>query len=99
MLAYQPGVITRAVAEGSDDSSTGIMIVLMFYCYDSEGLQGRARVLGRFPESNLYIALGHAENLYRIITLPFSTLTTPRWCIAQVHPPSKLETWLRESRV
>ena len=96
MLAYQPGVTTRAVAEGSDDSSTGIMIVLMFYCYDSEG---RAQVLSRFPESNLYIAPGHAENLYRIMTLPFSTLTTPPWYIGQVHPPSKLETWLRESRV
>ena len=48
MLACQPGVIIRAAAEGSDDSSTGIMIVLMFHCYDSER---RARVLVRFPES------------------------------------------------
>jgi len=34
-----------------------------------------------------------------IITLPFSTLTTPWWYIGQVHPPAMLETWLLESRV
>jgi len=38
-------------------------------------------------------------NLYRIITLPFSTLTTPRSYIRQGRPPVMLETWLRESRV
>jgi len=39
-----------------------------------------------------------SANLYRIVTLPFSILTTPWWYIG-VHPPVMLETRLRESRV
>jgi len=46
--------------------------------------------------SNFLISSG---NLCRIVTLPFSRLTTPWQYIGQVHLPVMLETWLRESRV
>jgi len=45
------------------------------------------------------MSLLSSGNLYRIITLPFSTLTTPCQYIGQVHPPVMLETWLPESMV
>ena len=40
-----------------------------------------------------------SANLYRIITLPLSTLTIPWQYIGQLHSPVMFETWLRKSRV
>ena len=43
-----------------------------------------------FPALETFLMI--SGNLYQIITLPLSTVTTPRWYIGQVHPPVMLQT-------